>query len=82
MALGLDSNEFQIKICCTVIPGWKEPIPGWVDSLNGPVGLLIGAGKGVVRTMLADPDYLGDFNPVDIVCNGLIVASWKTATEM
>lgn len=31
--------------------------------------------------MLADPEYIADVNPVDVVCNGLIAASWKTATE-
>ncbi|XP_065219546.1 putative fatty acyl-CoA reductase CG5065 isoform X2 [Planococcus citri] len=64
-----------------VIPAWEEPIPGWVDNLNGPTGLMIAAGKGVIRTMLADPEYLADLNPVDVVCNGLIAASWKTATD-
>lgn len=32
-----------------------EPVPGWVDSLNGPIGILVGAGKGVIRSMLCNP---------------------------
>ncbi|GBP52562.1 Putative fatty acyl-CoA reductase CG5065 [Eumeta japonica] len=32
-----------------VTPAYQEPIPGWVDNLNGPIGLMVGAGKGVIR---------------------------------
>ena len=28
----------------------KEPVPGWVDNLNGPTGLFLIAGIGVMRT--------------------------------
>lgn len=37
-----------------VIPIYQDPIPGWTDNINGPTGLLIGAGKGVIRTMYCD----------------------------
>lgn len=30
-----------------VVASWKEPIPGWIENLNGPTGLLVGAGKGL-----------------------------------
>ncbi|KAL5286797.1 hypothetical protein ACFFRR_008046 [Megaselia abdita] len=60
-----------------VIPIWKEPLPGWTDNINGPTGLLIGAGKGVLRTMYCKSSGYGDFLPVDIAVNGMIVASWK-----
>lgn len=38
-------------------PAFAEPLPGWVDNLNGPVGIMIGAGKGVIRSMLCNGDY-------------------------
>ncbi|KAG8232900.1 hypothetical protein J437_LFUL012814 [Ladona fulva] len=44
-------NVFWILFITAVIPVWKEPLPGWTDNLNGPMGLLIGAGKGVIRTI-------------------------------
>ncbi|XP_037954996.1 putative fatty acyl-CoA reductase CG5065 isoform X2 [Teleopsis dalmanni] len=59
-----------------VIPIWKEPLPGWTDNINGPTGLLIGAGKGVLRTMYCKSNGNGDFLPVDIAVNGLLVSSW------
>ncbi|KRT84622.1 epimerase, partial [Oryctes borbonicus] len=46
-----------------VIPVWKEPIPGWTDNINGPMGLLIGAGKGVIRTMYCNQQGYADFIP-------------------
>lgn len=61
-----------------VIPSWREPMPGWVDNLNGPVGIMIGAGKGVIRTMLCNPDYNAEVIPCDIAINGLLTIAWKT----
>lgn len=56
----------------TVCPALKEPIPGWVDSLNGPVGVMLAAGKGVIRTMLCDGSLNAQVIPVDIAINGVI----------
>jgi hypothetical protein len=61
----------------TVIPIWKEPLPGWTDNINGPTGLLIGAGKGVIRTMYCDNNGYADYLPVDITVNGIILLTWN-----
>jgi len=61
----------------TVIPIWKEPLPGWTDNINGPTGLLIGAGKGVIRTMYCDNKGYADYLPVDITVNGIILLTWN-----
>ena len=34
-----------------VVAAWKEPLPGWLENLNGPTGIIAGAGKGVLRTV-------------------------------
>lgn len=47
-------------------------MPGWVDNLNGPIGLMLGAGKGVIRTMLCDGSLIAQVCPVDIAINGII----------
>ncbi|XP_044017829.1 putative fatty acyl-CoA reductase CG5065 [Aphidius gifuensis] len=60
-----------------VIPVWKEPIPGWTDNMNGPTGLLIGAGKGVIRTMHCDERGYADYLPVDIAVNAILGATWN-----
>ncbi|XP_025834434.1 putative fatty acyl-CoA reductase CG5065 [Agrilus planipennis] len=64
-----------------VIPALHEPIPGWVDSLNGPVGILVGAGKGVIRTMLVNVNNHAEFIPVDIAINGILVGAWYRGTR-
>ncbi|KAK7604008.1 hypothetical protein V9T40_004281 [Parthenolecanium corni] len=60
-----------------VIPIWKEPLPGWTDNINGPTGLLIGAGKGVIRTMYCNNEGYADYLPVDIAVNGLLIGTWN-----
>lgn len=58
---------------------WREPFPGWVDNLNGPTGLFIAVGKGLLHTMCGDVRAKADIVPVDIVSNLLIVAAWYRA---
>lgn len=60
-----------------VIPVWKEPIPGWTDNINGPTGLLIAAGKGVIRTMYCNENGYADYLPVDIAVNAILASSWN-----
>lgn len=64
----------------SVIPVWREPIPGWTDNINGPAGLLIGAGKGVIRTMYCNSDGYADFLPVDIGVNAMLVSTMDYLT--
>jgi fatty acyl-CoA reductase len=63
-----------------VTPTFREPMPGWVDNLNGPIGLLVGGGKGVIRSMLCKGEYQAEVVPVDIAINGLITIAWRTGT--
>ncbi|XP_014296152.1 putative fatty acyl-CoA reductase CG5065 isoform X1 [Microplitis demolitor] len=60
-----------------VIPIWQEPLPGWTDNINGPTGLLIGAGKGVIRTMYCDERGYADYLPVDIAVNAILACTWN-----
>lgn len=65
-----------------VTAAWKDPIPGWVDNLNGPTGILVGAGKGVIRTMHCNADLLADLVPVDVTINSLLIIAWKIANSL
>lgn len=58
----------------------KEPVAGWVDNLNGPIGLLVGGGKGVIRSMHCKAELLAQIIPVDYAINGIIVTTWKVGT--
>ena len=56
-------------------------MPGWVDSLNGPIGLMVGGGKGVIRSMYCKGEYQAQVIAVDTAINGLIAAAWWIGTS-
>ncbi|BES94302.1 Male sterility protein [Nesidiocoris tenuis] len=60
-----------------VISSWKEPMPGWVDNFNGPIGLIVAGGKGVIRIALSDPEAIPDYMAVDVSIKAMIIAAWK-----
>lgn len=64
-----------------VICAMEEPIAGWVDNFNGPVGLLIACGLGIMRTSYGDPDVVSDFTPVDTSIKAMIVAAWQRSVH-
>uniref|UniRef100_A0A1B6F9S7 Fatty acyl-CoA reductase n=1 Tax=Cuerna arida TaxID=1464854 RepID=A0A1B6F9S7_9HEMI len=64
-----------------VTPALREPLPGWVDSLNGPVGVVVGAGKGVIRSMLCGENNKAEVIPVDVAINAIIAIAHKRATQ-
>lgn len=74
----------KLPICIVrpsiVSPAYNEPLPGWVDSLNGPPGILLAAGKGVLRSMLIDPEGQIEGIPVDVCINGIITLAKHLAT--
>lgn len=56
---------------------WKDPVPGWLDNLNGPVGMMMGAGHGILRVCMCDPDVVPDYMPVDIAIRAILVAVYQ-----
>ncbi|RWS29833.1 putative fatty acyl-CoA reductase-like isoform X2 [Leptotrombidium deliense] len=64
-----------------VTAAWREPVRGWVDNINGPTGLILACGKGILRTMLFDANANADLIPVDTVINLMITVAWHTATR-
>lgn len=62
-----------------VCPSYEEPYPGWVDSMNGPMGVLIGASSGFLRTVHGDGDRVPDLIPCDFAVNAIIVAAASVA---
>ncbi|XP_076643131.1 putative fatty acyl-CoA reductase CG5065 [Halictus rubicundus] len=64
-----------------VLPSVKEPMTGWVDNINGPTGLMIAAGKGVLRTMLMNEKMWLRVIPCDMAINATIALAWKIGIE-
>ncbi|XP_021431203.2 fatty acyl-CoA reductase 1 isoform X2 [Oncorhynchus mykiss] len=60
---------------------WKEPFPGWIDNFNGPSGIFIAAGKGILRTMRASNNAVADLVPVDAVINTTLAAAWYSGSQ-
>ena len=58
----------------------QEPMPGWIDNFNGPIGLMVGSGKGIIRTIYCDGNTITDCVPVDMTVKAMIISSWKQAT--
>lgn len=52
-----------------------------IDNFNGPVGMLVGSGLGITRTMFCSPDNIADFTPVDICIKAQIISAWKRALD-
>ncbi|KAJ8978355.1 hypothetical protein NQ317_002664 [Molorchus minor] len=64
-----------------VISTMLDPFCGWIDNMNGPVSSTIASGKGVLRTMYADPNAIADYIPCDLVVKATIIATWKKGIE-
>jgi len=60
-----------------VTSSYSEPLVGWVDNLNGPTGLMVGAGKGVIRSMHCKAEYNAEVMPVDMTINAVIAITYK-----
>jgi alcohol-forming fatty acyl-CoA reductase len=71
-------NELPITIVrpSIVVASAEEPLQGWIDNANGPTGIILASGKGLLRTMMGKRDALADLIPVDLCCNLIIAASW------
>ncbi|XP_020290772.1 putative fatty acyl-CoA reductase CG5065 isoform X2 [Pseudomyrmex gracilis] len=82
----LVANEYPNLPCIIarpsiVCPILLEPVPGWVDTLNGIGGIIVGVGKGVIRSIHCTPTYYAEIIPVDIAINWLIVFSYMIGTS-
>lgn len=53
---------------------------GYIDNIYGPVGVLLGAALGVMRTLYGDENKTADVVPADFVINTIIAAGWYVGT--
>ncbi|KAI8433401.1 hypothetical protein MSG28_015441 [Choristoneura fumiferana] len=64
-----------------VISSVAEPMPGWIENFNGPTGILVACGKGIMRSIYSDADLKPDYMPVDIAIKNIIAAAWARGTK-
>lgn len=60
----------------TVISSLNDPVKGWIDNFNGPIGLMMACGKGIVRVTYGEKSIVPDYMAVDISIKSMIVAAW------
>ncbi|XP_045529419.1 fatty acyl-CoA reductase 1-like [Pieris brassicae] len=64
-----------------VISAVEEPVPGWIENFNGPIGLLMASGKGILRSVYSDPELAADYIPVDMAIKMFIAGAWLRGTK-
>ncbi|XP_029158104.1 fatty acyl-CoA reductase 1-like [Nylanderia fulva] len=53
-----------------------DPVKGWLDNFNGPVGMLVGGGKGILRVVfIGDPIVTSNFMPVDVAIKTMLIVA-------
>ncbi|XP_045468235.1 fatty acyl-CoA reductase wat-like [Harmonia axyridis] len=73
------ANNIPAAICRPgiVTSTYKEPLRSWIDNLYGPMGAIVGAGTGIMRTFHLDEEKIADLIPGDFVANGVIAAGYQ-----
>ncbi|KYQ54967.1 Fatty acyl-CoA reductase 1, partial [Trachymyrmex zeteki] len=80
-------QEYSSSLPCAIIrpsivmPSLKEPIPDWIDNIYGPIGLMIGVGKALIRVCCLSKACINIVS-VDIVIKAIIVVTWKLGLTM
>lgn len=73
------AGKFPIAIArpSIVIAAWREPFPGWIEGMSGATGLMVGGGKGVIRSMHLNPEFKSEMIPVDININAILALAYQ-----
>ncbi|XP_017076550.2 fatty acyl-CoA reductase wat [Drosophila eugracilis] len=61
-----------------IIAAHKEPISGWIDNMYGPMAILFGVARGVLRIATIDDKAEASLVPVDYCANMALACTWKT----
>ncbi|XP_022227324.1 fatty acyl-CoA reductase wat [Drosophila obscura] len=74
-AVGLPLCIFRPAI---IVATYKEPIFGWTDNLYGPIAIMFGSARGVMRLMCVKTEAHIAVVPVDYSANMALACAWKT----
>ncbi|KAH8353833.1 hypothetical protein KR084_005275 [Drosophila pseudotakahashii] len=77
-AVGLPVCIFRPAI---IIAAHKEPISGWIDNMYGPMAILFGVARGVLRIATIDHKAEASLVPVDYCANMTLACTWKTIED-
>lgn len=74
---GTAAANYPASYSRLVISTVEDPVKGWLDNFNGPVGMLVGGGKGILRVVHANPTTVSDFIPVDVAIKAMLITTHK-----
>ncbi|KAH8383342.1 hypothetical protein KR009_008051, partial [Drosophila setifemur] len=60
-----------------IIATYKEPVSGWIDNFYGPITILLGVAKGVLRIAPVQKEAQLSVVPVDFCANMILACVWK-----
>ncbi|KAH8347026.1 hypothetical protein KR059_004330 [Drosophila kikkawai] len=61
-----------------IMPTYKDPVIGWMDNLFGPMAIVFGAARGVVRAVMVESKAKIGMVPADYCGNVTLACAWKT----
>ncbi|CAB3252572.1 unnamed protein product [Arctia plantaginis] len=64
-----------------VVSSLRHPFPGWIENLNGPSGMVVAAGKGLLHVFAVRSAARTDLLPVDIAIDTLMAVAWEIAID-
>ncbi|KAH8289053.1 hypothetical protein KR054_007065 [Drosophila jambulina] len=75
----------SLPICvfrpAVIIAAHKEPSSGWIDNMYGPMAILLGVAKGVLRIATIDVKAQASLVPVDYCANLALACAWRTTKD-
>ncbi|KAH8247919.1 hypothetical protein KR038_011997, partial [Drosophila bunnanda] len=66
---------------CIIIGAHKEPHVGFIDNLLGPMSIMFGVAKGVLRIAIIDKKSEVNLVPVDYCANLALACAWRTTKD-
>lgn len=64
-----------------VVSSLRHPYPGWIENLNGPSGVVVAAGKGLLHVFRRKSNAKADLLPVDMAIDTMLAVAWETAVD-
>ncbi|KAH8247093.1 hypothetical protein KR032_009193 [Drosophila birchii] len=64
-----------------IIAAHKEPTCGWIDNMYGPMAILYGVARGVLRIATIDVKAQASLVPVDYCANLALACAWRTTKD-
>ncbi|XP_022226135.2 fatty acyl-CoA reductase wat-like [Drosophila obscura] len=78
-----EAGDLPISIFrpAVIVASHKEPVCGWIDNLYGPIAIIYGVARGVLRVVNLDMNTCSSLVPVDYCANVALASLWQTSKK-